>query len=108
MIFFDKDGLTSTSANYICNLSKETYTQIEKELDNIRFYDKEMQLIGTPAKQLISEGTKDVSDIIDKLDRIAKLKSLIAWLREALKAKDRLFKEAENMSYEDFGLEVPE
>lgn len=107
-IFFGVSGLTSTSANYICNLSKESYTQIEKELNNIRFYDKDMQLIGTPGRQIISEGTKDVSDIINKLDRIAKLKSLIAWLREALKAKDRLFKEAENMSYEDFGLEVPE
>jgi len=107
-IFFGVSGLTSTSANYICNLAKETYIQIEKELNNIRFYDKDMQLIGTSGRQLISEGTKDISDIVDKHDRIAKLKSLIAWLREALKAKERLFKEAENMSYNDFGLEVPE
>ena len=82
--------------------------QIEKDLDNIRFYNKDMQLIGTSERQIISEGTKDVSDIINKLDKIAKLKSLIAWLREALKAKDRLFKEVETMSYDDFGLEVPE
>lgn len=107
-IFFGTSGLTSTSANYICNLSKETYMQIEKDLNNIRFYNKDMQLIGTSERQIISEGTKDVSDIINKLDKIAKLKSLIAWLREALKAKDRLFKEAESMSYDDFGLEVPE
>jgi hypothetical protein len=107
-IFFGISGLTMTSASYICNLAKETYMQIEKELNNIRFYDKDMQLIGTSGRQLISEGTKDISDIIDKNDRIAKLKSLIAWLREALKAKDRLFNEAENMSYNDFGLEVPE
>lgn len=107
-IFFGVQGLTMTSASYICNLAKETYMQIEKELNNIRFYDKDMQLIGTSGRQLISEGTKDISDIVDKHDRVAKLKSLIAWLREALKAKDRLFKEAENMSYVDFGLEVPE
>lgn len=106
-IFFGVSGLTMTSASYICNLAKETYMQIEKELNNIRFYDKDIQLIGTSGRQLISEGTKDISDIIDKHDRIAKLKSLIAWLREALKAKERLFKEAENMSYDDFGLEVP-
>lgn len=106
-IFFGASGLTSTSANYICNLSKETYMQIEKDLNNIKFYNKDMQLIGTSERQIISEGTKDVSDIINKLDKIAKLKSLIAWLREALKAKERLFKEAETMSYDDFGFEVP-
>jgi hypothetical protein len=33
---------------------------------------------------------------------------LIAWLRESIKAKERLIKEAENTSYEDYGLEVPE
>jgi hypothetical protein len=43
-----------------------------------------------------------------KLQDIAQLKSLIAWLREAIKAKERLIKEAENTSYEDYGLEVPE
>ena len=108
MIFFGESGLTSTSANHIANLSKEAYQQIEKELTNIRFIDKTMSLIGQPNEQLISEGVKTVSDIDGKLDRVAKLKSLIAWLREAIKAKERLLNEANRLTIEDCGFDIPE
>ena len=108
MIFFGSNGLTNTSANHNANLAKEAYQQLEKELANIRFYNKEMSLIGSNTKELISEGTGDISEIETKLQKVAQLKSLIAWFREAIKAKERLLKEANNMSFEDFNLELPE
>ena len=108
MIFFGSNGLTNTSANNNANLAKEAYQQLEKELANIRFYNKEMSLIGTNSKELISEGTGDISEIEKKLQKVAQLKSLIAWFREAIKAKERLLKEANNMGFEDFNLEQPE
>ena len=108
MIFFGSNGLTNTSANHNANLAKEAYQQLEKELANIRFYNKEMSLIGTNSKELISEGTGDISEIEKKLQKVAQLKSLIAWFREAIKAKERLLKEANNMGFEDFNLEQPE
>lgn len=108
LIFFGESGLTSSSANHVANLSKEAYQQIEKELSNIRFIDKKMSLIGQPEEQLISEGVRTVSDIDGKLDRVAKLKSLIAWLREAIKAKERLFEEVSHMTFEDCGFDIPE
>lgn len=107
-IFFAESGLTSTSANHIANLCKETYMQVEKELCNIRFYDKRMSLIGSSDTQIISEGVKSVDDVTEKLDRVAKLKSLIAWLREAIKAKERLLGEVDNLTLEDCGFEIPE
>lgn len=108
LIFFGESGLTSSSANHVANLSKEAYQQIEKELSNIRFIDKSMSLIGQSDEQLISEGVKTVSDIDGKLDRVAKLKSMICWFREAIKAKERLLEEVNHITFEDCGFEIPE
>jgi hypothetical protein len=108
MIFFGENGLTSSSANHVANLSKEAYQQIEKELSNIRFIDKTMSLIGQPNEQLISEGVRTVSDIDGKLGRVASLKSLIAWLREGIKSKERLLEEVNHITFEDCGFEIPE
>ncbi|MBP5722164.1 MAG: hypothetical protein J6X18_01075 [Bacteroidales bacterium] len=107
-IFFGAQGLTSTHASYLSNVAKEAYQQTERELSNVRFVNKSMSLIGNAAKDIVSEGLTTVSDFNEKLDRVAKLKSLIAWCREAVSAKERLTREAENFSYEDFGIELPE
>jgi hypothetical protein len=108
MIFFGEKGLTMTSANYIANQCKNLYLQLEKKLENVRFYNTTMSLLGSSQREIICKGDTDVSNIIPFLDKIAKLKSLIAWLREALKAKERLLKEANNLTFSDFGIEVPE
>ncbi len=108
MIFFGENGLTNTSANYIASLCKEHYQNVEQELSNIRFYNQRMSLIGNHDEQLISEGVNSVADIAKKLDKVAKLKSLIAWLREAIKSKERLFDEVNRLTFEDCGFEIPE
>ena len=107
-IFFGESGLTTTSANYTANICKEMYRGLEQELQSIVFYTTTVKLLDSSEVNLIREGVATVSDVKQKLQDIAQLKSLIAWLREAIKAKERLIKEAENTSYEDYGLEVPE
>lgn len=107
-IFFGENGLTSTSANYISNICKEAYRKMETSLNNIVFYTTTIKLLGSSEESLLKEGVKTVSDVKDTLDKIAKLKSLIAWLREAIKAKERLIKEANISSYEDYNIEIPE
>ena len=107
-IFFGESGLTTTSANYTANICKEMYRGLEQELQAIVFYTTTVKLLDSSEVNLIREGVATVSDVKQKLQDIAQLKSLIAWLREAIKAKERLIKEAENTSYEDYGLEVPE
>lgn len=107
-IFFGESGLTTTSANFTCNIAKELYRGLEQELQSIVFYTTTVKLLDSSEINLIREGVATVYDVKQKLQDIAQLKSLIAWLREAIKAKERLIKEAENTSYEDYGLEIPE
>lgn len=107
-IFFSSDGLTSTSANYYANIAKELYRLTDEFLSKIVFYTTKVKLIGSSEESLLREGWDDVSFVEDNLKTIAQLKSLIAWCREAVKAKDRLILEAQNSGYEDYGLQCPE
>ena len=107
-IFFGENGLTSTSANYICNLAKESYMALEKELEGVNFVTTTVQLIGSNQAHIVTEGVRNVDSIRQNLLDIAQLKSLIAWLREAIKAKDRLINEAKNLSLQNLEeAEVP-
>lgn len=112
-IFFGEVGLTTTSANYICNLAKEAYRLLDRALNNIQFYRSDMSLLSGGTSKILSIGNtlEELSQVEGALMNVAKLKSLIAWLREAIKAKDRLIKEANNLSEEDcakaLDLELP-
>ena len=112
-VFFSEEGLTSTSANHVANLAKEMIQTIESELENMKFYQTEVALIGSGSKDTISYGINaaQLNTIPDKLDFVAKAKSLIAWLREAIKAKQRLLDEAECITINDYcrinGIEIP-
>lgn len=107
-IFFGEAGLTSTSANYYANVAKEAYKLLENELFLMKLYTTEVSLIDSSEKKLLREGDKDIASVESKLTEIAQLKSFIAWIREALSAKERLIKEASSKTYDDFGLTVPE
>lgn len=108
LIFFGETGLTSTSANFVANMVKEMYATSESYLNNMVFYDTTVKLIGTSEETPINKGTDDTTWIPQTMKEIAQLKSLIAWLREAIKAKERLIKEAQDGDYEWYGLAVPE
>lgn len=106
MIFFatDGQGLTSTSANHIANLAKEMIRGIEGDLSSMVLYSTSVALIGTERAEELTKGytTEDMEKIPGMLHTVAKAKSLIAWLREAIKAKERMLFEVEDMSLEAF------
>lgn len=106
MIFFAKDGngLTSTSANHVANLAKEMIRSLESSLESLTLYSTSVSLIGSEVSDLLNEGagSGELNDVQRKLYAIAKAKSLIAWLREAIKAKERLLNEAETMTNPDY------
>ena len=106
-IFLGEVGLTKTAADFISNLAKEKYQHIEQELENIKFYNETVQLIGSSERSILRRGVKELSRIEEMLNQVAQLKSLIAWFREAIKAKERLQKEIECKSYDDFGIDHP-
>ena len=107
-IFFSEQGLTMTSANHISNLCKEAYRSLEEQLGSIIFFTTTVQLLGGGEERLLRSGLTTTSDIEKNMVHIAKLKSLIAWLREAIKAKERLINEINDSTFKDYGIEVPE
>lgn len=102
-IFFGESGLTTTNANHIANIAKEKYQLLLKQLETITLYNTNIGLISSE-KQPLSYGVITLSNVKSSLETIAQLKSLIAWLREAIKAKERLF---EDVKSENFGLVAP-
>lgn len=106
MVFFSQagKGLTSTSANHVANLAKEMIGNIETSLSDMKFFLTSVSLIGGENPNVLNIGNSndDVETIIDRLYQVAKAKSLIAWLREAIKTKDRMLKETKDLSLEDY------
>lgn len=111
LIFFGDNGLTSTSANHIANLAKEMIQNHEATLNNRTYYTTTVGLIGSSEKSLIKQGIEFVSDVPEMINDMAKAKSLIAWLREAIKAKKSLLSEINGFSVGDYckmkGIEKP-
>lgn len=110
LVFFKKEGeegvaLTSTSANHIANLAKEYIQGVETQLNNICFFDVRVALVGTLADANIIQ-TGESSEVLDSLqsllEGVAQAKSLIAWLREGIKAKENLMKGLQTISLEDW------
>lgn len=113
-IFFGENGLTSTSANHIANMAKEYTQNFESgKLSNFDFFETTVGLIGSPERSKIKRGTtpQELAEFPTILDCIAQANSLIAWLREAIKARDALFSAINNKDMDEwlseYGLEVP-
>lgn len=109
LVFFKKEGeegvaLTSTSANHIANLAKEYIQGVETQLNNVCFFNVEVALVGSTSKNIIQTGR--TSEVLNKLqsmlEGVAQAKSLIAWLREGIKAKENLMKDLQNISLGDW------
>lgn len=91
-VYFSNEGLTSTSCNFIANQAKEYCQTVQEELDSTNFVNGTISLIG--GEETTTEiGVESLEYMQKDLDTIVKAHSLIAWLREALKAKDNLSKE---------------
>ena len=92
LVYFSDNGLTTTSANHLANKAKEYVAQLENELKNISFVKEEIQLLDSTVRRVTKTGCSDseLDEFEQKLNIIAKAKSLCAWLREAIKEKANL------------------
>ena len=114
-VFFGEGGITSTSANHIANIAKEYVQNLQNENDAISFLDCRVSLMTSPqdAKN-IAYGVK--SDVLvkipDNLQKITEANALIAWLREAIKAKEAEIEAVAKMPFDDYlkaeNIEKPE
>lgn len=104
-IFFGEQGLTSTSANHCANMCKELYQHLEEEIENFSLCNESINLLGSntlPTQYVTGKNYAFLESLSDKLRTIAELKSLIAWLREAIKARKALTSELEDIGLEDW------
>ena len=110
MVFFADDNtegikLSSTNSNYIANLAKEYIQSTEAHLNNVHFLDINVEVIGRANKASIiqrGETLETLNSLQSLLKRVAQAKSLIAWLREGIKAKNRLIEHLNTISFEDW------
>lgn len=105
--------LTSTSANHVANLAKEFIQTIESQLQGVSFLNVTVGLVSSDVQKQIQIG-KDkqmIDGIPQMLEQIAQAKSLIAWLREAIKSKENLIHDLNLLSFDNWcklvGKEVP-
>ena len=106
-VFFGENGLTSTSANFIANQAKEYVESLKEYLSTTNFLDSTIELIGSGKETLSRKGfsSDEVKDIEEVLNAIVSAYSLIAWLREALKAKEDIGKQLREMDMYDWAKE---
>ena len=102
LIFFGEHGITATSANHLANIGKEHIKQIEDKLNSISFVNQDVSLLAGGAKKRVSHGDTDLTAISDDLNHVAKIKSFIAWIREAIKAKEELTNKLRKISLDEF------
>ena len=93
--FFAENGITSTSANHLSNIAKENYMAIEKQMASLEFYRTTVSFIGSAEETVLSYGTSQemFAHIADWVNEVIACKSLIAYLREAIKTKERMARE---------------
>ena len=114
-IYFGESGLTSTSANHVANMAKESVKNLADELAGISFYNTTVCLLsgGTPKRSKVGNTAEQLDKTYGSLTSIGEAHALIAWLREAIKARERLLAEVKAMTLEDYcrtvlgGAEVP-
>lgn len=106
-VFFGENGLTSTSANFIANQAKEYVESLKEYLSTTNFLDSTIELIGSDKETLSKKGfsVEEVRRIDRVLNSIVSAYSLIAWLREALKAKENIDKQLRELNINEWARE---
>lgn len=104
-VFFSKEnGLTMTSANHIANKAKEMIRELDNKLESMDFVTTKLALLDGGQEQLIQEGmtAAELEEIHEISDKVSKMHALMAWLREAIKAKELTLAKADNLDLRDY------
>lgn len=105
-VFFADKGITSTSANHICNLAKESVRGIQKSLERITFINETVRPLNGGNEEVLSSGATDLQIINDMISLVGKYNAMIAWFREAIKAKEKAINEINDMSIDYWAKEI--
>ena len=110
-VYFANEGMTSTTANYYANIAKELQEAALERLNNVKFYNTSVSVIGSSERQIMSHGIPNLDFIKLDLENVAALNSFCAWVREAIKEKDSQAHIVSTTRIEDWakanGIELP-
>ena len=105
-------GITSTSANTLANWAKNEAFAATIELASLTFVNTRIELINGENPKTVGIGAKDTARVGTLIEKIAQLNSFSAWMREGIKAKEKLLRELDNLDVEKYaelkGIELPE
>ena len=105
-IFFDNHGLTSTSASHLADLAQEVIAGNEAKLKNMTFVTTKVDIVGSPSEsgKTICVGYDEnmLNQVHPLLEEIASMNAFCAWMREAVKAKDKEMKRVANFTFEEW------
>ena len=111
-VFFGQEGMTSTSANYYANIAKELQEAAAERLNNLRFFNASVAVIGSDNKQLMIAGNTDLNSIEEDLQMQSSMFTFCAWVREAIKVKEEMQRNVQRLDIEAWaeeqGITLPE
>jgi hypothetical protein len=88
-VYFNEKGITSTEGNHLCNIAKELQQAAINRLNSVKFFKTTISVIGSNEKQLMSKGNESLDFIEEDLQLVASLNAFCAWVREAIKEKEK-------------------
>lgn len=114
-IFFDNHGLTSTSASHLADLAQEVIAGNEAKLKNMTFLTTKVDIVGSASESgktiCVGYDGNMLAQVRPLLEEIASMNAFCAWMREAVKAKDKELKQVANFTFEEWctlqGVEIP-
>lgn len=113
-VFFGEKGITSTSANHLANIAKESVESNRIALNGATFVTSTASLLSGGNARVLQEGRNEayLDGLHDLISEIAEMNSFCAWMREAIKARENELSLIDNMSIEDYakivGAEIPD
>lgn len=114
-VFFSEHGLTSTSASHLADLAQEVIAGNEAKLKNMTFVTTKVDIVGSASEsgKTICVGYDEnmLDQVRPLLKEMALMNAFCAWMREAVKAKDKELKQVANFTFEEWctlqGVEIP-
>lgn len=100
--YFNTSGMTSSQANYVCECIKEILKPIQDEVNDLQTHTAHLLENGVPTAM---DSFKKVEHIDDKLAYIGQLYAISAFLRTAIKEKEKRLTEINHHMQDVRGME---
>ncbi|MBQ1773578.1 MAG: hypothetical protein IIZ97_04940 [Prevotella sp.] len=109
-IYFGEDGMTSTSAQHVSAMANVMVQDVKQHIMGLRLYEKSIRVIGD-VECKVEEVNNTLPEISEGVKQICKANALIAWLREAVKEREKAQQYVQDMTLDKWmeleGIEKP-